>query len=99
MAYHNVGDEWKPKNDDTQYRAKTTEKWKYNNANKKGLYGTFSQFPAYIEEGEKKKEAVKHEKVWKPNFNGTSKGLGETLSKPSPVVSQMVLNDLRRAKA
>lgn len=30
------------------------------------------------------------------NFNGTSKGFGETLAKPSPVPSQMVLNSLRR---
>ena len=65
LAYHNEGDAYKPKMDETQYRSKTTQKWTYNNANKKSFYGTFSEFPHYIEQGPKQKEALKHEPVWK----------------------------------
>ena len=32
------------------------------------------------------------------NFNGTSKGVGETNTKPSVVPSQLVLNEIRRGK-
>lgn len=38
--------------------------WKYNNPNKKGYNGTFTAFPPYIEEGEKEKKPVSHEKPW-----------------------------------
>lgn len=30
------------------------------------------------------------------NFNGTSKGMGETLARPCPAPSQMLLNQKRR---
>lgn len=33
-----------------------------------------------------------------PNFNGTSKGLNETLARPCPPQSQLVLNEMRRNK-
>ena len=49
--YHLVGEHYQPKNDDIQYRSKTTNKWTYNNPNKKGFYGTFTEFPKHIEEG------------------------------------------------
>ena len=48
------------KNDDAQYRNKTTEKWKFNNPNKKGFYGTFNDFPKYIENGEKQRGSITH---------------------------------------
>lgn len=51
---------YKPKNDDEQYRSKTTQKWNVNNPNKKGFYGTFSEFPKYIEQGEKLKQKTHH---------------------------------------
>ena len=33
------------------------------------------------------------------NFNGTSKGVGETLTRPCVPASQVPLNQIRRAKA
>ncbi len=33
------------------------------------------------------------------NFNGTSKGYGQTLAKPCPAPSQMLLNEVRRLKS
>lgn len=65
QAFKQVGEPYQAKNDDTQYRSKTTHKWNYNNPNKKGLNGTFSEFPKYIEEGEKLRSEPNHEKVWK----------------------------------
>jgi hypothetical protein len=52
QTFQNVGEPYQPKNDDTQYRSKTTQKWNYNNPNKKGFYGTFTEFPKHIEQGE-----------------------------------------------
>lgn len=51
QTFQREGEPYQPKNDDTQYRSKTTQKWNYNNPNKKGFYGTFTEFPKYIEEG------------------------------------------------
>jgi len=80
------------------YRDKTNEKWRVNNPNKKGYNGTFTEFPKYIEEGEKAKPNPSHENVWKPNFNGTSKNFTETLAKPCQATSQLLLNEIRRNK-
>jgi hypothetical protein len=33
---------------------------------------------------------------FRPNFNGTSPHFRDTLSKPCPVGSQLILNELRR---
>jgi hypothetical protein len=55
--FHLEGEPYQPVNDETQYRSKTKEKWNYNNPNKKGFYGTFTEFPKYVEEGEKKKSS------------------------------------------
>jgi hypothetical protein len=49
QTFHNQADPFQPKNDDAQYRSKTTQKWNYNNPNKKSFYGTFTEFPKYIE--------------------------------------------------
>ena len=51
QTYHLEGEAYQPKNDDEQYRNKTSQKWTYNNPNKKGFYGTFTEFPKYIENG------------------------------------------------
>lgn len=40
-------------------------KWNATNANKKGHYGTFTQFPKHIEEGEKPRPQITHENVWR----------------------------------
>jgi hypothetical protein len=50
-TFHQEGEPYQSKNDDMQYRVKTANKWNYNNPIKKGFYGTFSQFPKYIENG------------------------------------------------
>ena len=34
----------------------------------------------------------------RPNYNGTSKNFNETAAKPCPPQSQMLLNELKRAK-
>lgn len=68
QTFYHQPDPYLPKNDDTQYRSKTTQKWNYNNPNKKGFYGTFTEFPKYIEQGEKIKPAPSHENVWKYSF-------------------------------
>ena len=65
VAYRQEGEPWQQQKDETQYRSRTTEKWKYNNPNKKSFYGTFSEFPRHIEEGPAPKAAIRHEKVWK----------------------------------
>lgn len=54
------GEPYKPVDDDNQFRALSNKKWTVNNPNKKGHYGTFTEFPNYIEEGEKSKKPVKH---------------------------------------
>lgn len=74
QTFHQLGEPYQAKNDDTQYRSKTSKKWTFNNPNKKGFNGTFTDFPKYIEEGEKIKPSPSHENVWRPNYNGTSKG-------------------------
>ena len=51
QTYHLEGEAYQPKNDDEQYRNKTSQKWTSNNPNKKGFYGTFTEFPKYIENG------------------------------------------------
>jgi hypothetical protein len=51
QTFHQLVEPYQPKNDDTQYRSKTTKKWTFNNPNKKGFNGTFTEFPKYIEEG------------------------------------------------
>lgn len=98
-AVFNNEEPFQQKKEDEQYRNKTTKVWKANNPNKKGFNGTFTAFPQYIEEGEKVKAPKKEENIWMPNFNGTSKGLNETLSKPCVAPSQMILNEMRRTKA
>ena len=50
QAYHLEGEHYQqPRVDETSYRSKTQNKWTYNNPNKKSFYGTFTQFPNYIE--------------------------------------------------
>ncbi len=48
LTFHNEGEPFQLKNEDVQYRSKTTKKWTYNNPNKTGFYGTFTEFPKYI---------------------------------------------------
>jgi hypothetical protein len=87
QTYRLEGEPYKPVNEDTQYRSKTNGKWTYNNPNKKGLYGTFTEFPKYVEEGEKPKPAVVHDNVWKYSFlylDPTSTALRRASSKPRP---------------
>lgn len=49
QTYRVEGEPYQPQKDDTQYRSKTTNKWTVNNPNKKGFYGTFTEFPKYVE--------------------------------------------------
>ena len=49
QTYQLEGEKYQPNSDETQYRSKTNQKWNYNNPNKKGFYGTFTEFPKYIE--------------------------------------------------
>lgn len=42
QTFYNAGEPYQPVNDDVQYRSKTTQKWTYNNPNKKGFNGTFT---------------------------------------------------------
>ena len=65
QTYRLEGEPYQPIKEDTQYRSKTTKKWATNNPNKTGFYGTFSEFPKYIEEGEKIKTQTSHENIWK----------------------------------
>lgn len=51
QTFYRDSEPYKPINDDVQYRSKTSNKWSYNNPNKKGFYGTFTEFPKHIEEG------------------------------------------------
>ena len=37
--------------------------------------------------------------TFRHNFNGTSKGAGETVSRPCAVPSQLILNEIRRGKS
>lgn len=60
QTFYQKEDPYQPKNDDTQYRSKTAQKWTYNNPNKKGFNGTFTEFPKYIEQGEKIKPEPTH---------------------------------------
>ena len=60
QTFHLEGETYQSKNDDAQYRNTTTEKWKFNNPNKKGFYGTFNDFPKYIENGEKQRGSIAH---------------------------------------
>lgn len=59
QTYQNLNDPYLAKPED-QYRDKSNNKWTYNNANKKGFYGTFSEFPKHVEEGEKEKQQLRH---------------------------------------
>ena len=68
QTFYNQAEPYQPKNYDTQYRSKTTQKWNYNNPNKKSFYGTFTEFPKYIEQGEKMKPASTHQNVWRYFF-------------------------------
>ena len=68
-TYHLEGEPYnQPKVDASQYRSKTTQKWTYNNPNKTGFYGTFTEFPKHVEEGEKPRPSITHENVWKYYF-------------------------------
>ena len=50
QTYHLEGEPYRQqKVDESGYRSKTTQKWNATNANKKGHYGTFTEFPKYIE--------------------------------------------------
>lgn len=49
QVYQGESEPYQPKNDETQYRNKTQQKWTYNNPNKKSFYGTFTEFPKHIE--------------------------------------------------
>lgn len=49
QTFYCAGEPYQRQNDETQYRNKTVQKWTYNNPNKKGLNGTFTEFPKYIE--------------------------------------------------
>lgn len=37
--------------------------------------------------------------LFRPNFNGTSKGVGETLARPCMPSSQMLINEMRRTRS
>ncbi len=67
---------YKDKDDFASCRDLKAGNWKYNNPNKKGYNGTFTAFPRYIEEGEHLKKHKVEEKIWRPNFKGTSPGYG-----------------------
>lgn len=61
-AVYNGSEPYQPKNEDEQFRGRDKSSggnWKYNNPNKKGYNGTFTAFPQYIEEGEKRKSEKK----------------------------------------
>jgi hypothetical protein len=60
QAFHIESEPYLPRQDESQYRSKTNEKWTYNNANKKGPGGTFTEFPKYIDEGEKSRPPITH---------------------------------------
>jgi hypothetical protein len=63
-ASYQPGDDYKPSEDQPHRVKDGPNQWRYNNPGKKGNIGTFTQFPQYIEEGEKEKKKPEEVKPW-----------------------------------
>ena len=67
-AIYNKDEPYQEKKEDLTYREKSLNQWRYNNPNKKGYHGTFSDFPPYIEQGEREKNQIQTTKPWMFSF-------------------------------
>lgn len=59
-AVYQASEPYRPRNEDEQFRGKSTRSWKYNDRQA----ATFSAFPQYIEQGERPRAPRREDRVW-----------------------------------